>query len=167
MKTKRVRLGGFVLVLVTILLCVGCAPAKRWSAEYKYVPPIFGASNATIRGSQNERAFFDDMTAYVYSIDGKIVDSYRAGWNSDLALHPGKRRVYIVFQTGDYGAGTFLEFEAVLGIKYEIKFRTKMNAFVDSTPVEFFIVDQSTQLPVTSVVQAHISAKHIVQPEFE
>jgi hypothetical protein len=167
MKTRSQQLVG-LLVLATILLCAACAPVKKWSAEYKYVPPVLGSFNAaTIRGSQSERKFFDDMTAYVYSIDGKIVDSYRAGWNSDLAIPVGKRRIYVVFQTGDYGAGAFVEFDALLNTKYEVKFRTKMNAFTDSSPVEFFIVNQSTQLPVAPVALAYISAQRILQPEFE
>lgn len=96
---------------------------------------------ATILGSEETSAMFDNFTAYVRAVDGQVVAYDRNGWNTPVTVKSGARRVRVVFVRGVFSAQTEVTFTARPGAAYQLKFATDAQIFGKNSYCEFWIED--------------------------
>ncbi len=98
---------------------------------------------ASITGSEETSAMFDNFTAYIAIIDGQPVGD-RNGWSRPLALTPGPHRLKVGFIRGVFFARTDVQITARAGARYTLKFDSDAHVFGKNSYCEFWIEDTAT-----------------------
>ncbi|MDI1320217.1 MAG: hypothetical protein PSW75_08500 [bacterium] len=129
-----------------VLLVAGCATA----------PVIEPPGTATIRGSEDSSALFDNFTAFIAAVDGQPVAAGRAGWNTPVELKAGHRILTVEFKRGVFSAKAQLELQAVAHASYQLKYATDAQLFGKNSFCDFWITDLATSQPLTGVVKAPV-----------
>ena len=149
----------------TLLLLTACATTPKIPPDLVYNPPAHDtASTATIVGSQKEIVFLDDFTAYVVTVDGKRVLAERKGWNQELVVRSGMRNIDVVFERGSFSAQSKLDFEALAGHRYQLKFDSDVGVVGKNSRCDFWVIDAENGEPASGI--AHGVIKNSYTPVF-
>ncbi len=141
-----------MISLIAILFLVGCATIPHIPVELQYTtPPGPSTELATITGSQTDVFFFDDYTVYILGLDGKRVMLGRKGWNTPIQIQPGQHNITTAFVRGMFWAQADLMLQAVAGAQYQVRFSSDVWAFGPNSYCDFWIVDVTTQKPITDI----------------
>ena len=140
------------LLLITIVFLGGCATPPSIPPELQYVAPAGQKSSlATLVGSQEKSPLLTNFTAYVLAVDGERVMSGPEGWDTALPIQPGRRNVTVAFLRAPLNTQVDLQLQAVAGGKYQIQFSSDAQFFGANTHCDFWIIDITTQKPVTGI----------------
>lgn len=130
------------------ILLAGCGSAPI-PPELQYHAPLAATNVATITGSEVPSLLTHNQTAYVYTVDGKVVMAGKKGWNVPLVLEAGPRIVGVLMLRGDFLSRSYLELEAIAGAHYVLRFETDVGLVGENTYCDFWIIDAATGKPVT------------------
>jgi hypothetical protein len=148
----------FILTcLVGVALVSGCATTPQVPLELQYSAPPAGIPVATIRGSEEKSILLDDLTAYLVTIDGRLVMAGRKGWNTPIALEAGHHVLNVKFASGVFTAVADFDLDAVANANYQLRYTTDVKLFGDNSYVDFWIIDMATSKAVSSIKQAVVS----------
>ncbi|MES1168003.1 MAG: hypothetical protein ABUL61_02415 [Oleiharenicola lentus] len=145
----------FPAVLLAGLLLGGCATTTTPPAAP--VAPIAKARPATITGSEESSALFDNLTAFVSAVDGQPVKAGRDGWNIPLALPAGPHQLTVEFGRGVFAARAVLPLTARPEAVYQLKFTTDAQVYGRSSYCEFWIVDTTSGQSVTAPIRVPLT----------
>jgi hypothetical protein len=153
-------------IIFVLTLIGGCAATPQIPPDMRYTPPSAESEAlATIQGSQQTRTLQPALKAFIAAVDGKQVVAGSKGWNENLPVLPGDRRITVVFTVGVLAAQTELPLAASSGSNYELRFSSDVSSTGPNTYCDFWIIDSSTQKPVTEVRRGLIAgARRLVLP---
>jgi hypothetical protein len=145
MRTKIVlTLSGILAVLLA-----GCASDPKIPAELQYYAPQPGPNTASITGSEVPSPLTHNQTAFVLSVDGKVVVAGKKGWNVPLVVEAGPRIIDVQMSRGDFVSHSYLELAAVPGARYVLMFASDVGLVGNNTYCDFWFIDAATLKPVT------------------
>jgi len=144
MKTGLLALGALLLALFS-----GCAGAPKVPPTLQYFAPQPGRSTATVTGSEVPSPLTHNQTAFVVSVDGKVVMLGKKGWNLPLLVEAGPRIIDVQMSRGDFVSQSYLELNAVPGGHYILKFDSDVGLLGNNTYCDFWFADAATGSPVT------------------
>jgi hypothetical protein len=131
-----------------LFLIAGCA-APKIPAELQYYAPLPSATTATITGSEVPSPLTHNQTAFVLSVDGKIVMAGKKGWNLPVVVESGVRIIDVQMSRGDFVSHSYLELNAVAGAHYILMFYSDVGLVGNNTYCDFWFIDAATSKPVT------------------
>jgi hypothetical protein len=148
----------FILTcLVGMALVSGCTTNSQIPLELQYSAPPAGIPVATIRGSEEKSILLDDLTAYIVTIDGRLVMAGRRGWNTPMFLEAGYHVLNVKFASGVFTAVADFDLDAVANTNYQLRYTTDVKLLGNNSYVDFWIVDVATSKPVSSIKEAVVS----------
>ena len=138
--------------LITLLLglLAGCAGDPRIPPTLQYYAPLPGATTATLTGSEVPSPLTHNQTAFVVSVDGKVVVAGKKGWNVPLLVEACPRIIDVQMSRGDFVSQSYLELNAAPGGHYILKFDSDVGLLGNNTYCDFWFADAVTGSPVTS-----------------
>ena len=142
---------------VAMALFSGCSTAPQIPLELQYTTPPAGIPVATIRGSEEKSALLDDFTAYIVTIDGKLVMAGRKGWDTPIPIEAGHRRLEVKFARGAFFSREDFDLDAAAGANYQLKYKTDVTLFGNNSYVDFWIIDMATSKAISPIKQAFVS----------
>lgn len=141
---------------VMMTLFSGCVTKPQIPADLQYSPPPAGVSVATIRGSGKRSTLLDDFTAYIVTIDGKLVMAGRKGWDTPIPITAGRHLLNVKFARGVFYAREEFVLNAVAGANYQLRYVTDVQLGGDNSYVDFWIVDMATSKAVSPLKQVSV-----------
>ena len=149
----------FLLLTGLTALFSGCATTPAPLADDEYQPPVSTAGRASLKGSRlTEGGLFGEVhTGYIYMIDLKSVRDAAAGWETPIALAPGKHTVMAEYRFSNFKARATLQFAATPGASYQLMIKhgrestTEVKLFC-----EFWVIDTATGQTVSKVQHAQV-----------
>ena len=155
----------FILTcLVGMALVSGCTTNSQIPFELQYSAPPAGVPVATIRGSEEKSILLDDFTAYIVTIDGRLVMAGRRGWNTPISLEAGYHVLNVKFARGVFAAVADFDLVAVANANYQLRYTTDVKLLGNNSYVDFWIIDMATSRAVSPIKQAVVSGGE--NPEF-
>jgi len=142
-----------ITACLAALLFSGCTTVP---AAGPAAPVSAPAAPATIKGSEESSALFDNFTAFIAAVDGQPVAAGRAGWDTPLEVKPGRHVLTGAFKRGVFSATAQLELLAVAHANYQLKYTTDAQLFGKNSFCDFWIADLATGQPVTAVTKAAV-----------
>jgi hypothetical protein len=143
--------------LAAVVLVSGCATAPQIPLELQYSAPPAGVPVATIKGSEEKSVLLDDFTAYIVTIDGKLVMAGRKGWDTPIPLEASHHVLSVKFARGVFAARAEFDLDAVAGANYQLKYTTDVKLLGNNSYVDFWIIDMATSKAVSPIKQALVS----------
>ncbi len=158
-----------ILPLFLLAGCVTTSSPVKPTAPVTVVPtatspapavvpaPLVEAKPATITGSEDGSMMFDNLTAYVATVDGKAVAAGREGWKTPLTLAAGPHVLTVEFTRGVFFARASLQLTARTEAVYQLKFATDAEFFGKNSYCEFWIVDTATGQRATAPLRVPLT----------
>ena len=121
-------------------------------------PPTLNANtitNATLTGKEQHSKGWglDRQTAYLLSIDGKMVEGERKSWNQVFELSPGLHQALVRFQFGSHQIQSTLKFEARALQQYRLNFAGNFGTWLsNNSQLDLWIEDVATGEKVSKPV---------------
>jgi hypothetical protein len=143
--------------LVAMTLASGCVTAPQIPLELQYSAPPAGVPVATIRGSEEKSALLDDFTAFIVTIDGKLVMAGRKGWDTPIPLETGHHLLNVKFARGVFAAHADFDLDAVANANYQLKYVTDVKLYGNNSYVDFWIIDMACSKAVSPIKQAFVA----------
>ncbi|HVU17418.1 MAG TPA: hypothetical protein VHD32_10855 [Candidatus Didemnitutus sp.] len=148
------------MLVLSLSFLGGCAtmPLAVPPGE-QYEPPPAGGESAMIKGSRSLTADFllipSWKTAFIYSVDGKIVPAGQPGWETEIPIPVGPRTVHVTYRDATSAESTDLQFTAAAGGNYVVKFESPFLLSYTRTVgyVDFWIADAATGKAMTATVR--------------
>jgi hypothetical protein len=155
------------MLLIFCLALASCATAPRYPITYYEAPNK--ADSATIVGEQSLNSLipvlFDDNKVYVAMVEDDPVRDPRRTATEPLSLQPGHRAVVVAQRMGRFHGATSLEFDAVSGVAYVIRYQQNLEGTNFMTrPIWrvggltfFWIEEQATGKRVSEQVEVNVT----------
>jgi hypothetical protein len=151
---------------LVVALFSGCISGSQIPVDLQYAAPPVGVPVATIRGSEEKVILLDDFTAFIVTIDGRLVMAGRKGWNTPIPIEAGHHSVSVKFARGVFSAQADFDLEAVAGANYQLKYATDVKLFGNNSYVDFWIVDMATAKAASVIRQASVTGGTSPEPGF-
>ena len=136
------------LGLIAVVLA-GCATNPKVPVDLQYKLPAPGVATAVITGSEVSSPLTHNPTAFVLSVDGKIVMAGKKGWNVPLLVEAGVRIIDVQMSRGEFVSHSYLELNAAAGVHYILMFDSDVGLLGNNTYCDFWFVDAATGRAVT------------------
>lgn len=156
-----------------VLLMTACAqpPANPIPAQFLYAPKQSLPQDqlATLSGSQRESKGWglDKQTAYLLSIDGKMVEGERKSWNQVFELSAGQHQARVQFEFGNYRMQGTLQFEARAQHQYRLNFAGNFgNWLSNNSQLELWIEDMATGEKVSTPINGLNNVSPVPRPSY-
>lgn len=146
---------GFIASVAIVSGCATHQPAKPIIA---YQPILGSEQAATIIGSNIPVKIYDDITAYVFAVDGQKVMAGRQSWNTPVTLAAGQHAIQVLCQQGSYKYTNIVQLDAQAGKRYQVDFNYSYN---DRYNCRFWIKNVQTTKPVTLLTEGVALSEYV------
>ncbi len=144
-----IKINFLPLGALVVALLAGCAGDPRVPPSLQYFAPQPGPNTAVVTGSEVPSPLTHNQTAFVLSVDGKVVMAGKKGWNVPLLVEAGPRIIDVQMSRGDFVSHSYLELNAAPGGHYILRFASDVGLLGNNTYCDFWFVDAATGSPVT------------------
>lgn len=137
-------------LVASFIILTGCAAYQPTKPIIAYQPIPEFEQAATIIGSNIPVKIYDDITAYIFAVDGQKVMAGRAAWNTPLALNAGSHAIQVWCQQGGYKYTNIVQLNAQAGGRYQIDFNYNHD---NRYNCRFWIKNLQTNKPVKLLIE--------------
>lgn len=142
----------------SFIIFTGCATHQPTKPIIAYQPILGSEQAATIIGSNIPVKIYDDITVYIFAVDGQKVMAGRQSWNTPLTLAAGQHAIQVLCQQGSYKYTNIVQLDAQAGKRYQVDFNYSYN---DRYNCRFWINDVQTTKPVTLLTEGVALSEYV------
>lgn len=144
--------------IASVVIVSGCATHQPLKPIIAYEPILLSEQTATIIGSNIPVKIYDDITAYVFAVDGQKVMAGRQSWNTPVTLASGQHAIQVLCQQGSYKYTNIVQLDAQAGAHYQVDFNFNHD---DRYNCRFWIKDGQTTKSVTLLTEGVALSEYV------